>query len=251
MHTNVLKRFLSAFLVLNLCIYVTNACKGCVNLDQYNFDKITSRFKAVLVKFDVSYPYGDKHEVFVQLANDLVENKDLILAEVGVKDYGERDNEELAKKYGINGKDDLPAIRLIVDGKSIDFPSSSKWTVDELKQFLKDNTNIYIGLPGCLEQFDRLAMKFVKAADKKTILAEVEQAVNNLTDETEKAIGTIYRKFMSRIIEKGIDFVAEETTRLSNLLKGKLSSKKKMELTNKLNVLKSFKSTSNAQKTEL
>jgi Endoplasmic reticulum protein ERp29, C-terminal domain len=57
---------------------------------------------------------------------------------------------------------------------------------------------------------------------------------------------------MSRIEEKGETFVAAEKQRLVNILKTKLTDKKKQELTQRLNVLESFRrQNSSAEKSEL
>ena len=53
-----------------------------------------------MVKFDVAYPYGEKHDEFAKLAVDGAEVDDLMIAEVGIKDYGEKDNEELGNRFG-------------------------------------------------------------------------------------------------------------------------------------------------------
>jgi Endoplasmic reticulum protein ERp29, C-terminal domain len=57
---------------------------------------------------------------------------------------------------------------------------------------------------------------------------------------------------MSRIEEKGETFVAAEKQRVVNILKTKLTDKKKQELTHRLNVLESFRRPSAGdEKTEL
>ncbi len=52
-----------------------------------------------MIKFDTAYPYGDKHEEFAKVAVDGAEKAGLFVGEVGIKDYGEKDNEELGKRY--------------------------------------------------------------------------------------------------------------------------------------------------------
>ncbi|EFA09214.1 windbeutel [Tribolium castaneum] len=218
----------------------TNGCKGCVSLDEYNFDKIVSRFDAVLVKFDVAYPYGEKHDVFTKLAEELAQNDKLILAEVGVKDYGDKENEQLALKFGV-GKDDLPAVRLFVKGKApVEFAKSAEWTVDNLRNVVKDNTDIYLGLPGCLEKFDKLAMEFVNTGYKQKKLEEAQAKAAELTDK-EKETAAVYLKYMSKIVETGSEFVTQELGRLKKILKeGKVNERKKTELSTRLNILRSF-----------
>lgn len=59
--------------------------------------------------------------------------------------------------------------------------------------------------------------------------------------EQEKSIVKTYLLIMKKIVEQGIEFVANEKTRLQKLLKdGKVKEKKKMELSQKLNILHSF-----------
>lgn len=58
-----------------------------------------SKFKVSIVKFDVSYPYGEKHEEFVKLGSAYQSVDDLLVAEVNVRDYGDKDNEDLALRF--------------------------------------------------------------------------------------------------------------------------------------------------------
>lgn len=164
---------------------VADSCKGCVNLDEYNFNKIISRFKVALVKFDMAYPYGENHDVFTKFAEDIADNKNLIVAEVGVKDYGEKENEKLAKKYGIQSKDEFPVMKLFVNGVTNEaktFPKIEKWNVEMIRNFVKDNSDIYIGLPGCLERMDQLAGEFVKTDSKEEKYKEIEKEIHSLVE---------------------------------------------------------------------
>ncbi len=73
-------------------------CKGCTPLDTLTFDKMIRSFPYSLIKFDTAYPYGDKHEEFAKVAVDGAEVEDLFVGEVGIKDYGDKDNEELGTR---------------------------------------------------------------------------------------------------------------------------------------------------------
>jgi hypothetical protein len=56
-----------------------------------------------------------------------------------VKDYGDKDNEDLAKRYGVN-KDDYPVVKLFVQGKDpITFVAKddNQFTADNLKRFIR------------------------------------------------------------------------------------------------------------------
>ena len=88
-------------------------CKGCTPLDEATFDKIVDKFRASLVKFDVAFPYGDKQDTFAKVAESVADVPDLLAAEVGVKDYGDKDNEGLAKRFKVV-KEDYPVVILFV-----------------------------------------------------------------------------------------------------------------------------------------
>lgn len=159
------------------------ATGGLVELDDISFNKITGKFQASLIKFDVAYPYGEKHEAFTAFAKEAKDVDDLLVADVGVKDYGEKDNEALAKKYG-GYKDTFPAVRLFIKGREepLAFDDSQGFSVDALRKFVIENTGLYLSLPGCVKELDKLAEKFIKASkdERKNVLKEVEKVQKGL-----------------------------------------------------------------------
>ena len=86
-------------------------CKGCTPLDTASFDKLLSKFKVSVVKFDVAYPYGDKHEEYAKFSLAAAEVEDLFVGEVGIKDYGDKDNTDLAERFKVK-KEDFPVVIL-------------------------------------------------------------------------------------------------------------------------------------------
>jgi len=62
--------------------------------------QIISRFQVALVKFDESYPYGEKHDVWKQLADATLSQENLLLGEVNIADYGDKDNSDLGELFG-------------------------------------------------------------------------------------------------------------------------------------------------------
>lgn len=97
-----------------LAIWQSDAinCKGCTPLDGLSFDKLINKFKVSVIKFDVAYPYGDKHEEFAKFAKSGADMEDLFVGEVGIKDYGDKDNVELADRFNVK-KDDYPVVILL------------------------------------------------------------------------------------------------------------------------------------------
>lgn len=158
-----------------------------VSLNELTFDKLINKFPVSLVKFDVAFPYGEKYDIFKNLARDLVGSSDLMLAEVGVKDYGDKENEALADRYKVD-KSNFPVLKLFVRGKNqpIDFPNSKEFTEENIKQFIRENApKLYMGLPGCLEMFDKLARIYVSRSHDKRLelLSEAELYLDDLVGE--------------------------------------------------------------------
>jgi len=83
--------------------------------------------------------------------------------------------------------------------------------------------------------------QFYPPSDKREgLIAQAEKAAQALTKEWEKTSADMYIKTMKKIIEKGESLVDSEIERLEKLRSGKLSDKKKEQLTDRLNILGSF-----------
>ncbi|XP_076177332.1 endoplasmic reticulum protein 29-like protein wbl [Ptiloglossa arizonensis] len=231
-------------ILLAIGIAVAEDCKGCVSLDSYSFDKVIPKFKAAVVKFDVAYPYGEKHEQYSEMAATTKDTHDLLVAEVKVKDYGNKDNSDLAARYKIKSES-FPAVLLFLQGKTEPIPfiadKVTDFTADNIKRFVKTKSNVYFGLPGCVEQLDRLAMEFKSGGEKerKEILNKAKVFKETLPD-AQRAAAKVYVKTMERILEKGDVFVQTEQTRIEGILKRKLSNEKKRTMEEKRNILHSF-----------
>ncbi|XP_026754997.2 protein windbeutel isoform X1 [Galleria mellonella] len=225
----------------------SNAATGSVGLDELSFDKVINKFEASLVKFDVAFPYGDKHDAFVALAKDAKDLDDLLIAEVGVKDYGEKDNEELASKYSAT-KDNFPVVKLFIKGRKepISFDESKGFTSDELRRFIREKTGMYLSLPGCVKELDKFAQKFMKANvdDRKKLLKDTEDIQKKLSSK-DAASGKIYKTIMEKILEKGDDFINTESERVKKILNSKVSEEKKKELGIRTNILQTFQLATN------
>ncbi|XP_012273119.1 endoplasmic reticulum resident protein 29 [Orussus abietinus] len=229
---------------LGLHVSIAEDCKGCVPLDSYSFDKVISKFKAALVKFDVAFPYGEKHEQFGKIAAATKDSPDLLVAEVGIKDYGNKDNSDLAKRYDIK-KENFPAVRLFLQGKTEPLKfiaeKDEDFNANNIKRFVRAKTDIYLGLPGCIEQLDKLAEEFKTAneKDRKEILNRAKIYEQTLPEE-QRAATKVYVKTMERILERGDIFIQTEETRISGLLKENLPTEKKRAMENRRNILQSF-----------
>lgn len=169
---------------------------------------------------------------------------------VGIKDYGEKENADLGKRFKIPEK--YPVIKLFNNetlDKYVDYPEDDPITVESLRKFISANTDLYIGLPGCLKEVDELAAKFSCPKKSKDALAQIVSEVEQMEGlyEAEKAHKSfqIYLTLMRKMaqLDKSVqEFIASEKDRVRNLLKGKISDNKKADLNLRLNIMESFKS---------
>ena len=72
------------------------------------FDRIIDGSKSVMVRFDKEYSYGDEHDAWKSFAAKVGESAaDMLVADVGVSEYGDKDNQDLAEKFSIKTKLEL------------------------------------------------------------------------------------------------------------------------------------------------
>lgn len=233
-----------ASFLTNLCQVSADVVNGAVSLNSGVFNKVIEKHKVVLVKFDETYPYGGKQDAFKEVAKASVSQPDLLVAEVHVADYGEKENQDLAEKFGLT-KESFPAYKLFTDGNSKEPKATFSGDVlqaDSIKNFVVKESGLWLGRPGCLEAFDRLVPEFMKASDDKraSILTDAERTKQELQKEEEKLAADTYIKTMKKVLDKGNTFIKEEVTRVEKLRSGKVSDNKKRQLGDRLNILTSF-----------
>jgi len=241
-HTTMISKLLVLFVVF---IFAEANSKGSVALDSLTFDKVLSKFKATLVKFDTAYPYGEKHDEFIKVAEAVTGTPDLLIADVGIKDYGEKENQDLADRYNIK-KDDFPVLMLFLGDnldKPITFTDKDNFKADNIKSFVTQNSKVRLLLEGCDEELDDIANKFgvEEKKDKlKKLLTEAKAKAGKLEKDSEKKTAEIYVKLMEKGLERGNIFFESEKERVKNILAGKVTDAKKKELQIRLNILHSF-----------
>ncbi|CAK9299876.1 unnamed protein product [Gordionus sp. m RMFG-2023] len=188
------------------------------------------------------YPYGEKQDEFEKLAESCHSASDLMVAHVGVADYGKNENKNLADHYGVT-KEKFPTYILFTDYmKNYKKYDGISYKSDDIKGFIIKNTKIWLGLSGCLEDFDKLAKEFIDASDKNIIKLKAEKATENLKSPNDISSAKYYLKVMDKGIKKGIQFFTDEYQRLKAILNKDLNmpEEKREEFKKKMNILKVF-----------
>lgn len=240
-------------LVLSMFRCIAGAdCPGCVDLDVLSFDRLIERFAYALIKFDNAFPYGDKHEEFASLSQYIHKtSSDLLMGMVGVKNYGEFQNKQLAERFHIKS-DDFPVVVLFRRERKdhVFYPTDGSFTVEDLKSFLRNHTSLYISCNDCLKEFDELVGNFqsLPLDERQSLIVKALEMSAKLSNERHKKSAQIYIKYMQRFSAGAeVNGIDEEAQRLTRIANGPISKEKKGEFELKLNILKSFQSVSRSK----
>jgi endoplasmic reticulum protein 29 len=203
------------------------------------FARIVDGSKSVMVRFDKEYSYGDEHDAWKNFAAKVGDSSaDMLVADVGVSEYGDKDNSDISEKFSIKS-DDFPQYRLFLKGANAESPIVYKGDKKEeaFMRFAQAEANIWVGLAGQLKEFDALAKAFGK--DKAGSLKKAEAAAKS-AGEKDADSAKYYVKVMTKASEKA-DFVAKETERLQKMIDdGSVKANKKEQFGRRLNILSSF-----------
>merc|ERR1719316_1031644 len=86
--------------------------RGILKLDNTTFDRIVDGTKSVMVRFDKEYSYGDEHDAWKDFAAKVGGSAaDMLVCDVGVSEYGDKDNSDISERFSIKS-DDFPQYRL-------------------------------------------------------------------------------------------------------------------------------------------
>merc|ERR1719231_1942972 len=93
-------RLLALLAAVQLALGYTD--RGIVKLDNTTFDKIIDGGKSIFVRFDKEYSYGDEHDAWKDFAAKVGgSSADMLVGDVGVSEYGDKDNSDISDRYSI------------------------------------------------------------------------------------------------------------------------------------------------------
>ncbi|XP_065197268.1 endoplasmic reticulum resident protein 29-like isoform X2 [Sycon ciliatum] len=219
-----------------------SCARGVVELDTLTFHKILSAHNYLIVKFDTSLAYGAAEDAYNSFACLAAKQPEILVASVGVLPHGEKDNKDLANRFSITAED-FPRILLFGHGQSSTAHSlSGNVTVESLVAFAKRYSDLYIALPGCLQEFDQLAARtfHVASSNANTFQLDAKKLASKLTNEDEIASANVYIEIFGLITSRGPRFPSNEVNRVKKSFATELSEGKRKALQLKLNILQSF-----------
>merc|ERR1712113_828409 len=214
----------------------------------------------LFVKLDKAY--GDKEDGFKELATLAHPVKNFLVGEIGVQEYGDKENDDVRENLGIP-EDKMPAYILFKGSKDsrtqfegFSDPSSSKphdwddeedgeWeppvlsdpTVENLALWLRRN-GVKMPSIGTIYELDEIAKRFMKEGQKDADVAEAKKLAT--TEHVNDRKAAIYVRTMDKVKAKGVGYVTTEIARVKKLLDGKITDEKKSELIEKTRILNVF-----------
>jgi len=209
--------------------------------------------RPVLLKVDKTYPFGETEDAFKAFARRLGElsepaSKGLLVAEVHVQNYGERDNDDVRERLGVV-EAELPAFFLYQSGQvpAADGPGPAarfegEVTADSLAAFVRRQLGVRLAGPGTLPAMESLAEAFLGAETSESrgaVLARAEAAAGGFAgDDGERAL--VYVRLMQKAAAKGLAWAASELKRLRGMADAPMSEERRGAMRAKLEVLPSL-----------
>jgi endoplasmic reticulum protein 29 len=230
----------TTFLLLAAAVAHAYTDRGILKLDNTTFDRVVDGTKSVFVRFDKEYSYGDEHDAWKDFAGKVGgSSADMLVADVGVSEYGDKDNSDISDRYSIKS-DDFPQYRLWLKTKPstadpIAYTGAKK--SDDFLRFVQTEAGVWVGLPGQIKELDALAKEFAKDPAGVTSKAEKEVAA---AGDKDAEYAKYYMKVMTKLAASK-DFVSKETERLKKMIDdGSVKPAKKEQFGRRLNILSSF-----------
>jgi protein disulfide-isomerase A6 len=221
------------------------ASSNVVDLNPSNFDKVVKDpTKHVLVEFYAPWCGHCKRLApdYEKVANAFRNEPSVVVAKL---DADNKDNKDLAAKYGVSG---FPTLKFFAkDAKDTPADYNLGRDVDSFVKFLNEKAGTARTASGALSEqagrvpaLDELAEKFVTASAKDDLLSQANKVAAGLAKELALA-GKSYLRAMEKIKSDGKSYLESEAARLQKLLESPSTNAQKAdEFRVRLNVLDAF-----------
>jgi len=216
--------------------------RGILKLDNMTFDRIVDGSRNVIVRFDKEYSYGDDHDSWKAFAKTLGESSaDALVCDVGVSEYGDKDNADLAQRFSVKSED-FPQYRFWPKGSSSSSDPvkySGEKKADAFVRFMQEKAGVWVGLPGQIKELDAIVKEFVQAIDKAPVIKRAEAAASAVAEKDADG-AKYYLKLLNKAAADD-GFIAKENARLKKMMAdASVKAAKKEQFGRRLNMLSSF-----------
>jgi len=219
---------------------VKRAASAVTQLHDDNFDAVVMNpAHGVLVEFYAPWcghckTLAPKYE---QVAGVFAgEKSHVVVAQVDAAEYS-----EMANRFGVEG---FPTLKWFPKGDNKvpeDYQGGRE--VDDLVSFLNEKSNTFV-LPGggLAPEAGRIAELDALIAASEQVDAALAQAIKDTASSSDSPFAKLYVNYVSKIVEKGAEFVDKEVARVTNMMKSaNVTPEKKTDFTYRVNILKAFK----------
>jgi len=188
---------------LGLIIFVVEGRKGIVELDEITFGRVVDGSRPTLVALlEHSWKDPDGYE------NVPTEFKDLLVAKIDSATNQKLENPIKGDKF--------PTFAYYAKGSTTPSLHEGDLTDDEILDFVRVQQN------PSLQRLKSIAKEFVAdKAQRAKLLKEAEKIVTEVSGESDKNYAKIFTHTMTRINEKGEEYISSEIKRLDGLIENK------------------------------
>jgi len=196
--------------------------------------------KDVLVEFYAPWCGHCKHlaPVWEKLATAFANEPNVVIANIDADKF-----RDIGGRYGVTG---FPTIKFFPKAnKETPEPYEGPRELNDFVSFMNRNAGTKRTPEGKLDntagrhlELDALVAKFF-TDDQKSIIASAEEIVKTLSGDA-LAIGKMYVKYMTTIVEKGKDWIETEVARLERMASNHVTPAKLDDFTRRKNILSAF-----------
>lgn len=217
MRIRVVVAVIAAAILLCIPLSVSGFADGVVSIDSSSFDKVVTRDRATIVKFDRKNPHGDAEIEWRAFAEAVGSAKKCPVLPAEVNCHHEKwwndesfFNMDLAERFNISFnvpyKEFLPTVLLFLPDR-FDHPvafhdhfARRAYTKKDFLRFLQQYTSCRFPMPGPIAEFNELAAVFLAAGDKEGALKKAEKRVRQGSLEWDKVRARVYTDVMKRVL---------------------------------------------------
>jgi hypothetical protein len=212
---------------------------GAMKLDHLTLDKVIDAVKntpkSVLVA--IFCRPAEKLPEYKLLVDSLYNVSNLLFSETWVDhDDDSPQGKGMETRYNLDA-DKFPEYRIYSQKIPKGLTYNGKNRFEEIATWIDVHSDLELPHHDALVDFEKLTSRFVHSDNKREVL----QKATTLAAESGDAKARHYVSIMQKVLDRGNEYIAKETERISDILKGEIPDDTRSDFSSKLKVLNSFK----------